>query len=139
MEKESPIRVIIKAKEKEFLKNKIIEKIYVTLENIPSFMDLSDQINLFINQHKENIDYDIKFKNNCCTIMFTSPEISFSFVTFMTNLKFKNKYYRKLIVKMKYNNINNSFKQKINFSNQNSMIQKRNNSLLNSPNIRNSE
>ena len=139
LEKESQIRVIIKTNEKEFLKNKVIEKVYVTLENIPSFMDLSDQINIFINQHKENIQYDIKFKNNCCTIMFVSSEISFSFVTFMTNLKFKNKYYRKLIIKMKYNNINNLFQQKDNFLNNNSMIPKRNNSLLNSKNIHNSE
>jgi hypothetical protein len=69
-------------------------------------MDLSDQINIFMNnQNHKDIKYDIVFKNNCCNIIFISPEISFSFVAFMTNLKFTNKYYRKLIIKYKYNNV----------------------------------
>lgn len=108
---EKQIRIIIKneEKKKDYIPNKKIEKIYVSLENIPSFMDLSDQINIFINKHqKEEVKYDIKYRNNCCNIMFLAPEISFSFVTFMTNLKFTNKYYRKIIIKIKYNNIKNN-------------------------------
>ena len=113
-EKENQIRIIIKNKDKDFIENKKIDKIYVSLENIPSFMDLSDQINNFINKYKkEEIKYDIKYKNNCCIIAFISSEISFSFVTFMTNLKFKNKYYRKLIIKIKYNNYNLIKKNKL--------------------------
>ena len=39
----------------------------------------------------------------------------------MTNLKFKNKYYRKLIVKMKYNNYN--LIKKNNLLNRNPILQ----------------
>ena len=102
---EDKITIIKKTKEKEFVKNKNVEKIYISLENIPSFMDLSEQINIFINKHNnEEIKYDIKFKNNCCNIIFLSREISFSFVSFMTNLKFNNKFYRKLRININYHN-----------------------------------
>jgi len=102
---EDKITIIKKTKEKEFIKNKNVEKINISLENIPSFMDLSEQINIFINKHnKEEIKYDIKFKNNCCNITFLSREISFSFVSFMTNLKFNNKFYRKLRININYHN-----------------------------------
>ena len=121
-EKENQIRIIIKKKDKDPINNKKLDKIYVSLENIPSFMDLSEQINIFINKYKkEEIKYDIKYKNNCCIIAFYSSEISFSFVTFMTNLKFKNKYYRKLIIKIKYNNFN--LIKKNNLLNKNSIVE----------------
>jgi hypothetical protein len=134
-DKNFQIRVIINNKEKEYIKNNKIEKVYVSLENIPSFMDLSDQINNFIDKYKKEIKYDIKYKNNCCNITFLSSEISFSFVTYMTNLKFSNKYYRNLRIKLKYNNANYS---KNNHLSNNSIIQnERNNSLLNSINNKN--
>lgn len=129
---ENQIKVIVKTKEKEFLKNKKIEKISVSLENIPSFMDLSEQINIFMNKYnKKDIKYDIKYKNSCCNIIFLSPEISFSFVTFMTNLKFSNKYYRKLRIKIKY--INYLIKNN-NYLSQKSLIQNNNINSLNTIN-----
>ena len=129
---ENQIKVIVKTKEKEFLKNKKIEKISVSLENIPSFMDLSEQINIFMNKYnKKDIKYDIIYKNNCCNIIFLSPEISFSFVTFMTNLKFSNKYYRKLRIKIKY--INYLIKNN-NYLSQKSLIQSNNINSLNTIN-----
>ena len=127
---DNQIRIILKKKEKDYIQDKKIEKIYASLENIPSFMDLSEQINVFIKKHKnEDIKYDIKYRNNCCNIMFLSPEISFSFVTFMTNLKFTNKYYRKLIVKIKYNTYNN-IKKNNHCLNRNSIILNNSNSTL---------
>ena len=114
--------IIVENMEKEFIKNKKTEKIYVSLENI---------------QNQKDIKYDIVYKNNCCNITFLSPEISFSFVTFMTNLKFTNKYYRKLIIKYKYNNVqikkNHYLSQKSLFSNNNN-INIINNNILN-PNL----
>lgn len=101
---EDQIKIIIKTKEKEFINDKNVEKIYVSLENIPSFMDLSEQINIFMKKQKKEVKYDIKYKNNCCNIIFLSPEISFSFVSFMINLKFTNKFYRKLRIKYDYYN-----------------------------------
>ena len=136
-----PIRIMIINKKNFLGKNKGIEKIYVTLENIPSFMDLSEQINIFIKKYKnQEIKYDIKYKNNCCIILFLSNEISFSFVTFMTNLKFTNKYYRKIVIKIKFNN-NHLLKRNQNIdSSQKSLTQKSNtNSLLNTINNDNSK
>ena len=136
-----PIRIMIINKKNFLGKNKGIEKIYVTLENIPSFMDLSEQINIFIKKYKnQEIKYDIKYKNNCCIILFLSNEISFSFVTFMTNLKFTNKYYRKIIIKIKFNN-NHLLKRNQNIdSSQKSLTQNSNtNSLLNTINNDNSK
>ena len=136
-----PIRIMIINKKNFLGKNKGTEKIYVTLENIPSFMDLSEQINIFIKKYKnQEIKYDIKYKNNCCIILFLSNEISFSFVTFMTNLKFTNKYYRKIIIKIKFNN-NHLLKRNQNIdSSQKSLTQKSNtNSLLNTINNDNSK
>ena len=128
---EDKITIIKKTKEKEFIKNKNVEKICISLENIPSFMDLSEQINIFINKHNnEEIKYDIKYKNNCCNIIFLSREISFSFVSFMTNLKFNNKFYRKLRININYLNALNMKNKYLN----NSLIIKTsdNNDLLNS-------
>ena len=137
-EKENQIRIIIKNKDKNCVKDKILDKIYVSLENIPSFMDLSEQINIFINKYKkEEIKYDIKYKNNCCIIAFFSSEVSFSFVSFMTNLKFKNKYYRKLIIKIKYNNCN--FIKKNNLLQKNQILQNQSINLVNSKNSNNSK
>ena len=135
------IRIMLINKKNFLGKNKGIEKIYVTLENIPSFMDLSEQINIFIKKYKnQEIKYDIKYKNNCCIILFLSNEISFSFVTFMTNLKFTNKYYRKIVIKIKFNN-NHLLKRNQNIdSSQKSLTQNSNtNSLLNTINNDNSK
>ena len=115
---EDQIKIILKKKEKEFINDKNVEKIYVSLENIPSFMDLSEQINIFMKKQKKEVKYDIKYKNNCCNIIFLSPEISFSFVSFMINLKFTNKFYRKLRIKYDYYNT----EKKNNFNLNNSTI-----------------
>ena len=137
-ENQSLFRVMIINKKKYLLKNKIKEKIYVTLENFPSFMDLSEQINIFIKKYKkEELKYDIKYKNNCCIVLFLSNEITFSFVSFMTNLKFTNKYYRKIVIKIKFNNSHLLKKNQNLFISQNFLTQNdksRNNSLLNTIN-----
>ena len=97
------IKFMLKYKGKTFINSKL-KKMYIELENIPSFMDLSDQINNFINSQKEmEINFDIKYKDNCCRILFSSSEIAFSFISYMTDIKFKNKYYRKLKIDIKYN------------------------------------
>ena len=96
----------LKAIKKEFLNSKM-KRIYIKLDNIPSFMDLSEQINKFIKSQKdEEINYDINYKDNSCSILFSSQEISFSFVAYMTDIKFNNKYYRKLKIDIKYNPVN---------------------------------
>ena len=100
------IKFTLKAMKKTFLLNSKISRIYIQLENIPSFMDLSEQIYKFIKAQEEEIDYDINYKDNSCRILFSSQEISFSFVAYMTNIKFSNKYYRKLKIDIKYSPLN---------------------------------
>ena len=100
------IKFTLKAMKKTFLLNSKINRIYIQLENIPSFMDLSEQIYKFIQAQEEEIDYDINYKDNSCRILFSSQEISFSFVAYMTNIKFSNKYYRKLKIDIKYSPLN---------------------------------
>ena len=104
----SEILFMLKAKDKNFI-NTNIKKIYVELENIPSFMDLSDQINNFINSQNDfGINFDIIYKDNCCRILFSTSETAFSFISYMTNIKFSNKFYRKLKIDIKYNALENS-------------------------------
>ena len=102
------IKFILQAKNKNFI-NDGMKKVYIELENIPSFMDLSDQINNFLNSQNDfGINFDIKYKDNCCRILFSSTETAFSFVSFITNIKFSNKFYRKLKIDIKYNALENS-------------------------------
>ena len=102
------IKFMLKAKNKNFINAKL-KKVYIELENIPSFMDLSDQINNFLNlQNDFGINFDIKYKDNCCRILFSSTETAFSFVSYITNIKFSNKFYRKLKIDIKYNALENS-------------------------------
>ena len=69
------VKFTLKAMKKEFLYTKM-KRIYIQLENIPSFMDLSEQINNFIKtQNGEEINYDINYKDNSCSILFSSQEI----------------------------------------------------------------
>ena len=99
----SEIKFMLKAKKEAFINSKL-KKIYIELENIPSFMDLSEQINNFLNCQKDyGINFDIIYKDNYCRILFSSSETAFSFVSYMTNIKFTNKFYRKLKIDIKYN------------------------------------
>ena len=102
------IKFMLKAKNQNFI-NARMKKVYIELENIPSFMDLSDQINNFLNlQNDFGINFDIKYKDNCCRILFSSTETAFSFVSYITSIKFSNKFYRKLKIDIKYNSLENS-------------------------------
>jgi len=104
----SEIKFMLKAKKEAFINSKL-KKIYIELENIPSFMDLSNQINNFLNCQKDyGINFDIIYKDNYCRILFSSSETAFSFVSYMTNIKFSNKFYRKLKIDIKYNALENT-------------------------------
>ena len=81
------------------------DKLYIELENVPSFMDLTTQISYFISLQKKEVDYELNYNNNIYNLLFSSNQIGFSFVSFMSNLKFTNKYYRKLKIDIHYNTI----------------------------------
>ena len=53
-------------------------------------MDLAEQMNNFFDSQKEDTDFTVNYKDNCCSIIFREPEKAFTFITFLTQLKFKN-------------------------------------------------
>ena len=91
----------------KFIKNMDFkDKLYIELENVPSFMDLTTQITEFIEQQNKEVDYELNYWNNIYTLLFSSNQIGFSFISFMTNLKFSNKYYRKLKIDIHFKTVN---------------------------------
>lgn len=111
-EEEKEEDIIFELREK-FIKNiGYKDKLYVELQNIPSFMDLTTQITYFIGKQKKEVDYELNYNNNIYTLLFSSNQIGFSFVSFMSNLKFTNKYYRKLKIDIHYNTIEKLNKKK---------------------------
>ena len=81
------------------------DKLYIELENIPSFMDLTTQITEFIEKQNKEVDYELNYRNNVYKLLFSSNQIGFSFITFMNNLKFSNKYYRKLKINIHFKTV----------------------------------
>ena len=78
-------------------------------------MDLAEQMNNFFDSQKEDTDFTVNYKDNCCSIIFREPEKAFTFITFLTQLKFTNQIYKKMKIDIKYkikdyNNIKNSSK-----------------------------
>ena len=90
----------------KFVKNlDIKDKLYIELENVPSFMDLTTQITDFIEKQNKEVDYELNYRNNVYKLLFSSNQIGFSFITFMSNLKFSNKYYRKLKINIHFKTV----------------------------------
>ena len=71
-------------------------------------MDLSEQINKFLAKFKIEIDFDVNYIDNCCKITFVKSEIAFSFINFMTKLKFNNNYYKHMKINLHYKYIQNN-------------------------------
>jgi len=102
----------------KFIKNMDFkDKLYIELENVPSFMDLTSQITQFIEQQKKEVDYELNYWNNIYTLLFSSNQLGFSFISFMTNLKFSNKYYKKLKIDIHFKTVD-----KIRYENDNEKI-----------------
>ena len=74
----------------------------VLISYFPSFMDLAEQMNNFFDSQKEETDFTVNYKDNCCSIIFRDPEKAFTFITFLTQLKFSNKIYKKMKIDIKY-------------------------------------
>ena len=104
-EKEEEDDIIFELREKIIKNIGSKDKLYIELENVPSFMDLTTQISYFISLQKKEVDYELNYNNNIYNLLFSSNQIGFSFVSFMSNLKFTNKYYRKLKIDIHYNTI----------------------------------
>ena len=105
-EKEEEEKEIVFELREKLLKNMgYKDKLYIELENVPSFMDLTTQISYFISLQNKEVDYELNYNHNIYNLLFSSNQIGFSFVSFMSNLKFTNKYYRKLKIDIHYNTI----------------------------------
>ena len=102
---------ILKKKQK-FIKPPSYRDTTVLISFFPSFMDLAEQMNNFFDSQKEDTDFTVNYKDNCCSIIFREPEKAFTFITFLTQLKFTNQIYKKMKIDIKYkikdyNNIKN--------------------------------
>ena len=95
-------------KKPEFVVPVNYKNLTVSIENFPSFMDLSEQINKFLAKFKIEIDFDVNYIDNCCKITFVKSEIAFSFINFMTKLKFNNNYYKHMKINLHYKYIQNN-------------------------------
>ena len=104
-QEEQEKEVIFELREKLLKNMGYKDKLYIELENVPSFMDLTTQISYFISLQNKEVDYELNYNNNIYSLLFSSNQIGFSFVSFMSNLKFTNKYYRKLKIDIHYNTI----------------------------------
>ena len=89
-------------KKKKFIKPPSYRDTTVLISFFPSFMDLAEQMNNFFDSHKEDTDFTVNYKDNCCSIIFREPEKAFTFITFLTQLKFKNQIYKKMKIDIKY-------------------------------------
>ena len=96
---------IFELREKTIKNLEFKDKLYIELENVPSFMDLTSQITDFIEKQEKEVDYELNYKKNIYILLFSSNQIGFSFITFMNNLKFSNKYYRKLKIKIHFKTV----------------------------------
>ena len=102
-------------KKKKFIKPPSYRDTTVLISFFPSFMDLAEQMNNFFDSQKEDTDFTVNYKDNCCSIIFREPEKAFTFITFLIQLKFTNQIYKKMKIDIKYkikdyNNIKNSSK-----------------------------
>jgi hypothetical protein len=89
-------------KKKKFIKPPSYRDTTVLISFFPSFMDLAEQMNNFFDSQKEDTDFTVNYKDNCCSIIFRDPEKAFTFITFLTQLKFSNKIYKKMKIDIKY-------------------------------------
>ena len=100
-------------------------KAFVLIKNLPSFIEISNIIKEFLETIKEDINFSVDYKINSCIISFDNNENTFSFIPFVTRLKFSNPIFRKVIISLKYNFQDQFIKVKKgrnNFLNNNSSI-----------------
>ncbi len=120
--------------EKKGLKAPILKcsSIDVILENIPSIIEIINLLNTYNKINNNSVLYKLKSKNKSkIVINFIDNETGFSFIQYLTNIKFRNSLYKNIKIKLNYpkiiNNNNSNFITK--FKNNN--ILKKNNSNLN--------
>lgn len=65
-------------------------------------MDLSEQMKIFCSQSKTEIDFHLDYKHNWCKVSFSDAESAFSFVSFITHVKWTNKLYHRIKINMSY-------------------------------------
>ena len=109
-------------------------KTVILIKNLPSFIEISNIIRKFLESLKDDIDFSVDYKNDCCIVNFNNNEISFSFIAYLTKLKFSNQILRKIKISLEYNKFEN-IKNKNNFVNLNSLNSTNCRSITNFSNI----
>ena len=120
--------------EKNELKDSLFKysSIDVIIEKFPSIIEMLNLLDDYNKLNNNSVKYKLKSKNRSKIIInFIDNEMGFSFIQYLTNIKFKNSLYKNIKIKLNYPKIiknNNSILIK-KFENKN--ILKNNNSNLN--------
>ena len=120
--------------EKKGLKEPILKcsSIDVILENIPSIIEIFNLLNTFNKLNNNSVLYKLKSKNKSkIVINFIDNEIGFSFIQYLTNIKFRNSLYKNIKIKINYPKIINNNNSNLIKNFKNKYILKKNNSNLN--------
>ena len=123
-------------KKKNFINPISKSKTVILIKNLPSFIEISNIIRKFLESLKDDIDFSVDYKNDCCIVNFNNSEISFSFIAYLTKLKFSNQILRKIKISLEYNKFENIYENKNNFINLNLLYStKPKNSISNYSNV----
>lgn len=73
--------------------------IAIIMEDYPSLIDLTMQIQLFCNSQTNHVNCKVEYKNNWCSMIFENENDAIAFMQFINQLKSSNQLYSKLKIK----------------------------------------
>jgi len=120
--------------EKKELKDSFFKysSIDVIIDNIPSIIEMLNLLDDYNKSNNNSVIYKIKSKNKSKIIInFINNEMGFSFIQYLTNIKFNNSLYKNIKIKLNYPKIINNNNSNLIKKFENKNILKNNNSYIN--------
>jgi len=120
--------------EKKELKDSFFKysSIDVIIDNIPSIIEMLNLLDDYNKSNNNSVIYKIKSKNKSKIIInFINNEMGFSFIQYLTNIKFNNSLKKKKKIKLNYPKIINNNNSNLIKKFENKNILKNNNSYIN--------
>ena len=120
--------------EKNELKDSLFKysSIDVIIEKIPSIIEMLNLLDEYNKLNNNSVKYKLKSKNRSKIIInFIDNEMGFSFIQYLTNIKFNNSLYKNIKIKLNYPKIINNNNSNLIKKFENKNILKNNNSNLN--------
>ena len=74
----------------------------VTINNFPSYTDISNELNYFFQVETLESDFSVDYKENVCIVSFSLPAKAFALISFLNKLKKNNPIYKLLKIKLDY-------------------------------------